>query len=82
MNERIKQLALEAGLVRNGDFGMKRWEGPRSDSINDQDLEKFAELIVQECIDIISPYTVRMSRPGEEYLHPILEIKEHFGVEE
>ena len=82
MNERIKLLALEAGLVRNGDFGMKRWEGPRSDSISDQDLEKFAELIVQECIDIISPYTVRMSRPGEEYLHPILEIKQHFGVEE
>jgi hypothetical protein len=44
--------------------------------------EKFAQLIVQECIDIIAPYTVRMSRPGEEYLHPILEIKQHFGVEE
>ena len=43
--------------------------------------EKFAELIVQECIDIIAPYTVRMNRPGEEYLHPILEIKQHFGVE-
>ena len=44
--------------------------------------KKFAELIVQDCIDIISPYSVRMSRPGEEYLHPIQEIKEHFGVEE
>jgi len=42
---------------------------------------KFAELIVQECIDIISPYTIRMGRPGEEYLHPIQEIKTHFGVE-
>ena len=49
MNEHIKQLAEQAGLVRNGDIGMKRWEGPRSDSINDQDLEKFAELIVAEC---------------------------------
>jgi hypothetical protein len=46
------------------------------------DLARFAELIVQECIDIISPYTVRMSRPGEEYLHPILEIKKRFGVEQ
>ena len=45
MNERIKELALQAGLVRVGDFGMKRWEGPRSDSINDQDLEKFAALV-------------------------------------
>ena len=42
----------------------------------------FADMIVQECIDIIAPYSVRMSRPGEEYLHPIQEIKEHFGVEE
>jgi hypothetical protein len=42
--------------------------------------EKFAQLIVQDCIDIIAPYTVRMSRPGEEYLHPIQEIKKNFGV--
>jgi hypothetical protein len=42
----------------------------------------FADMIVQECIDIIAPYSVRMSRPGEEYLHPIQEILEHFGVEE
>ena len=44
--------------------------------------EKFAELIVQECIDIIAPYSVRMIKPGEEYLHPISEIKKNFGVEE
>ena len=44
------------------------------------DHEKFAQLIVQDCIDIIAPYTVRMSRPGEEYLHPIQEIKKNFGV--
>ncbi len=44
--------------------------------------EKFAVLIVKECIDIIAPYTIRMGRPGEEYLHPIQEIKKHFGVEE
>jgi len=46
------------------------------------DPEKFAQLIVRECIDIIAPYSVRMSRPGEEYLHPIQEIKKHFGVKE
>jgi hypothetical protein len=52
------------------------------DNPDQEGLDLFAELIVQECIDIIAPYTVRMSRPGEEYLHPILEIKQHFGVEE
>jgi hypothetical protein len=69
MNERIKQLAIEARLLTGWPVG-------------EVEYQKFAELIVQECIDIIAPYTVRMSRPGEEYLHPILEIKEHFGVEE
>jgi hypothetical protein len=48
----------------------------------DDELEKFAELIVQECVDIISPYTVRMNRPGEEFLHPLSEIKKHFGMKE
>ena len=66
MNERITLLALKASDPKTG------W----------LDRQKFAELIVQECIDIIAPYTVRMSRPGEEYLHPIQEIKQNFGIEE
>jgi len=72
MNERIQQLAEQAGIYKLN----------LSDETEYWIMEKFAELIVQECIDIIAPYTVRMSRPGEEYLHPILEIKQHFGVEE
>lgn len=81
MNEHIKQLAEQAGLVRNGDIGMKRWEGPRSDSISDQDLEKFAELIVQECLD--QCYNRGMN--DELYdgqLKAAEYIKQHFGVEE
>ena len=76
MNERIKELIAQASswVEVDCDHG--------TDSEYQLDAEKFAELIVQECIDIIAPYTVRMSRPGEEYLHPILEIKQHFGVEE
>ena len=72
MNERIKQLWDTAAKLESD----PSWEGQT------RFIEKFADLIVTECIDIISPYTVRMSRPGEEYLHPILEIKRHFGVEE
>ena len=44
----IFELAKQAGLVRNGDFGMKRWEGPQSDSINDQDLKAFANLVAAQ----------------------------------
>ena len=72
MNERIKELAIQ----------VQRTEMPGVLFAHPEFVEKFAELIVQECIDIIAPYTVRMSRPGEEYLHPILEIKQHFGVGE
>ena len=77
MNERIKQLAEQAFF----DESTSR-PSTKMYTFSEHKMKKFAELIVQECIDIIAPYTVRMSRPGEEYLHPILEIKQHFGVEE
>jgi hypothetical protein len=50
----IIELAEQAGLVRVGDFGMKRWEGPSSDSISDQDLEKFAALVAAHERDFIA----------------------------
>ena len=40
--------------------------------------EKFAELIVRECIDIISPYAIRME--NFDGGHPIADLKKHFGV--
>jgi hypothetical protein len=75
MNERIRELADKI-------WAEEYCDNPATDKLLPAQLNKFAQLIIQECIDIISPYTVSMSRPGEEYLHPILEIKEHFGVEE
>jgi uncharacterized protein YutE (UPF0331/DUF86 family) len=78
MNERIKSL-LERAEYQAQKHSGSDWEVYVEPS-REQILEKFAELIVQECIDIIASYTVRMSRPGEEYLHPILEIKDRFGV--
>ena len=80
MNERIQQLAEQAGMYV--DLNGNPWPKWMSAEECEAAYKKFAELIVQDCIDIISPYSVRMSRPGEEYLHPIQEIKEHFGVEE
>ena len=80
MNEQFRQLAEQANTI--GDWGEDITEGRYFVYPNIKNLEKFAELILQECIDIISPYTVRMSRPGEEYLHPILEIRKPFGVKQ
>jgi hypothetical protein len=65
MNKRILELAKLAGLVRCGDWGLERWEGPRFDSIGDQDLEKFAELIIQEYAE-----ELRQLNDGERVVLP------------
>ena len=70
MSERIRELIKQVGTDISG-----KW-------MNVDNVEKLAELIVLDCIDIVAPYTVRMSRPGEEYLHPIQEIMKHFGIKE
>ena len=70
MNERIRELILAAGF-------------PKFDKMyvvsDGEELEKFAELIVRECIDIVSPYAVRME--NFDGGHPIADLKKHFGVE-
>ena len=75
MNKAFDDLIYDSGLIASG-----CWED--LDTYTQEAIERLFQMTVQECIDIISPYTVRMSRPGEEYLHPILEIRKHFGVEE
>ena len=68
MNERIKELAAKAGCSIDG---MGYGEG---------NVEKFAELIVRECIDIAYEYDApKMSGPGMIIGN---RIEEHFGVEE
>lgn len=67
MNERIKELSKQANCSIDG---MGYGEG---------NMEMFAELIVQECIDIVSPYAVRME--NFDGGHPIADLKKHFGVE-
>ncbi len=72
MNERIKLLAHEAGLPTYNPEGIPT------------KLEKFAELIVQECAKVVGD----MADPedSERYFWAIQnasqKIKEHFGVKE
>lgn len=42
MNKRIQELAMQAGYMEDG-FGIGHWDMP--------ECKKFAELIIQECID-------------------------------
>ena len=71
MNERIRELALKAGM-KHPVMGEKCYAS--------FSYEEFAELIVQECIDIAYDYDApKMSGPGMIIGN---RIEEHFGVEE
>ena len=74
MNERIKQLAVEAGMIvgePNG-FDMTRLM-PKE--------VKFAELIVRECAEVIFETPVKYTEI--DAMHRIRDnVKSHFGVTE
>lgn len=79
MNERIKLLAVDARLLTGWPVG-------------EVEYQKFAELIVKECVSILEKPMYAMTHPEElsEYnkgwvngrLLGIEHIKEYFGVEE
>ena len=64
MSERIKQLMTQASTIRYSGFGETEILDP----------EKFAELIIQECCDVL--YDNELGGYRVEYV-----LKEHFGVE-
>ena len=98
MNEKIKQLALDAGI------GFTLWDDSGREMIDnytpEEQLAKFAELIVKECVDICNQAILQnqdtLSKLGVDELaekmviHGSINqaqklgkgIKEHFGVEE
>ena len=81
MNERIKELARDAGLLVHNPDGVPT------------KLEKFAELIVRECIEVIvrnEHASLNIDNFTDEKAQGIqlglefatIDIAEHFGVEE
>ena len=78
MNEKIKQLAEQAGFhVADG----KIYIPTTSEDITECQ-KKFAELIVQECVGRIQLHN-RMDEVTEQWVYDNLvsDVKEHFGVE-
>ena len=68
MNQRINQLAEQAGIFRPKEFYQH---------IDALQLEKFAELIVRECADYVQFYY-------KDHACEVIanDMKTHFGVEE
>ena len=77
MNERIKQLAEQAGYTKghHDEYG-------RLTVMPEFNKEKFAELIVRECISALEEKIHRsIDHEGDEIWADLI-LKEHFGVEE
>ena len=69
MNERIKELIKQATTIEEHKWGV---------SYDNFDKEKFAELIVRECVGICNDTN------DASYLNGVIagrKIKQHFGVE-
>ena len=77
MNNRIQQLALQAGLKQRiwNSLGkeLPMWQ----EDPDNPGLEKFAELIVRECIDIVP-----LDLPSTQYNKVMQAFEKHFGETE
>ncbi len=69
MNERIRELAVQAGYMEDG-FGFGHWDMP--------ECKKFADLIVRECMDVVDTGENQLIArfQARQWL------AEHFGLEQ
>lgn len=79
MNERIKKLAEQAGVL--ADYGEDIKEGRWSIGGNCQSMEKFVELIVRECIQVGGPEDSYQDEWFKAKTDSVAKIKKHFGIE-
>lgn len=78
MNERIRELAEQAGIAVWGDAVYMYHP---SETLDSTVITKFAELIVEECTKVILETPVKYTEI--DIMHIIRDnVKEHFGVEE
>lgn len=73
MNERIKELAKEAGLLAHNSENTPT------------KLDVFAQLVIRDCLKIVEhrtkgPYDIAMTQETRNAWNIWIEIKEHFGV--
>ena len=81
MNKFIIKAGLDSGLLNYIDN-----ETPRRYFLGalatEEDVEKFAELIVEECCKQLYALDQKAKNNHNYYRHAALVIKQHFGVEE
>lgn len=75
MNQKIKSMAEEARVM---DRMMRRSDGYYLS--REEDIEKFAKLIVRECMDVVRDINQEYDG-GSTVVNAADEIKQHFGIE-
>ena len=75
MNERIKKIAKDAGVL--GDWGEDVLEGRFFITGNTKQMEKFAELLIRECAELVETQHTWITSVAASAL-----IRKHFGVQE
>ena len=77
MNERIKYLAIDCA-------GQMEWDAPKnpeSFTFNRDELQKFAELIIKECLKQVRD-EVQYLADWDKADQVVSAVKKHFGVKE
>lgn len=83
MNERIRQLAEQAGLVKILEEHAHEYGDGTFENTPYPELEKFAELIVAEAIAVVQRrFMGDLNREDMEVRRCVEDVKKHFGVEE
>ena len=85
MNERIRELAEQAGLIKILDEHASEYGNGMFENTSYPELSKFAELIIQKCM-ACSIWVGKMNTNSCEPIHTAhainQRIKQQFGVEE
>jgi hypothetical protein len=88
MNKRILELAEQAGMVKVLDQHAREYGDGTFKDTQYPELEKFAELIVQDCLDVMNT-TAQKAHKELRYMGDdapvsayVFAIKQHFGEEE
>ena len=79
MNERIKELAIQAGFFYEDYKDI--WYLEYHNQSCEEEMKKFAELIVRECLDVLDDEDDG-ELAGRSVRIAAIRIKKHFGVEE
>ncbi len=78
MNKRIEELAKQAG----GYVSLSHEHDSKLILSGEDIVQKFAKLIVQECVDILDKEVYLATREDGEQAYIDIVLLEHFGVEE